>query len=89
VLPLARKTCELKRLYVIPEKRGQGMGFALLKQAMQFARQAEYLEMLQALHHDQTTALSLSRAAGFIPCARFNENRHAGIFLTYKFSSGE
>ncbi len=86
VLPLASRTCELKRLFVEPEARGQGWGRALLQQTLEFARRAEYMEILVALHHGQTAALTLVQHHGFNPCARFNENRQAGIFLSFKLT---
>ncbi len=85
ILPIARRTCELKYLFVAPEFRRQGWGKAMLSGAVQFARRAEYLEVLAALRHDQTDALNLFRDLGFTPCARFNENRQMGIFLSFKF----
>jgi GNAT superfamily N-acetyltransferase len=85
LLPIARRACELKYLFVAPELRRQGWGKALLGRAVEFARQAEHLEILAALRHDQTDALNLLRNLGFKPCARYNENRQMGIFLSFKF----
>jgi ribosomal protein S18 acetylase RimI-like enzyme len=87
LLPLAPRTCELKRLYVVSDARRMGLGQKLLHQALDFARQAAYLEILVSLHHNQTAALKLFDSHGFKPVSRFNANRQAGIFLAYKFSS--
>lgn len=87
VLPIAPRTCELRRLYVAPEARRRGLGRELLHRTLDFARSARYLELLAALRHDQSAALALFEHSGFKPCARFNANRQAGIFLAYKFSS--
>lgn len=87
VLPIASRTCELKHLYVTPELRRKGWGRRLLTQALNFASQAGYFEMLLALRHDQTAALSLADRNGFKPCARFNANRQTGIFLSHKLTA--
>jgi len=87
VMPLAKRTCELKRLYLIPECRGKKWGRKLLEHALEFSRQAEYLEVLVSLQHEQTAALTLLEHHGFKPCARFSEHQHAGIFLSLKLNA--
>jgi len=87
VLPIAPRTCEVKRWYVTPDGWRQSMGQALLEHALSFARRAEYLEMLVALRHEYTAALELLQHNGFKPCARFHADQQAGIFLSYKISS--
>ena len=42
IRPKAERTCELKRLYLGPQWRGQGLGQALYAHAESFARQAGY-----------------------------------------------
>jgi putative acetyltransferase len=86
VMPLARKTCEIKRLYLAPEWRGKKWGIGLLDLALEFARRAEYLEVLVTLYHEQKAALALFEHHGFKPCARFAEHQHAGIFLSLKLN---
>ncbi len=89
LLPIARRACELKYLFVVPEHRRLGWGRTLLERAVEFARQAEHLEVLAALRHDQVAALKLLQQFGFRPCVRFNENRQLGIFLSFKFPTAD
>jgi ribosomal protein S18 acetylase RimI-like enzyme len=89
VMPLAKRTCEIKRFYLIPEYRGKKWGGQLLDHVLEFARRAEYLEVLVSLYHEQRAALKLLEKHGFKPCARFAEHQHAGIFLSLKFNSQE
>ncbi len=86
VRELANRTCELKRFYVIPEERGRGYGQILLNQAMNFARQSDYLEILLSIRPDQKSALRLCERNGLRPCARYHPDRRAGIFYSYMFS---
>jgi GNAT superfamily N-acetyltransferase len=87
VRSLANRTCELKRFYVLPEKRHKGYGQFLLDQVIRFARENEYLEVLLAVRPELKDALSLYERNGFKPCARYHEDRRAGIFFSYKFSN--
>jgi len=87
VRSLANRTCELKRLYVIPEERHKGYGQFLLNQAINFARHCDYLEILLSVRPEQKDALALYERNGFTPCARYNADRRAGIFYSYKFTS--
>jgi len=59
----------------------------LMEQALAFARQAEYLEVLVSLFHEQKAAMHLFEKYGFKPCARFSEHQHAGIFLSLKLNA--
>jgi ribosomal protein S18 acetylase RimI-like enzyme len=87
IMPLAKKTCELRRLYIMPEFRKRKWGKTLVDQALAFARKAEYFEVLVALSHDQKNALSMFERYGFKPVARYNEHQHAGIFLALKLNT--
>lgn len=66
--PLAggdKKTCELRKMYFLPEVRGLGLGHALLEQCLDSARRARfsrmYLETLEAM----TQARALYERSGF------------------------
>ncbi len=64
--PFARKgTCEMKRLYVLPEGRGRGVGAELVSQVLQAAVQAGYREMLLDTLPSMTGAIKLYKSAGF------------------------
>lgn len=87
VRELANRTCELKRFYVIPEERRKGYGQLLLDQALNFARQSEYMEILLSVRPDQKIALKLCERNGFKPCARYHPDGRSGIFYSFKFSN--
>ncbi|MCK5219277.1 GNAT family N-acetyltransferase [bacterium] len=81
---IANRTCELKHIYILPNERRQGNGRILMEHAINFARQAEYHEILLALRPEQEAALKLCDRNGFKRCARYNEDRRAGLFFSYK-----
>jgi putative acetyltransferase len=58
-------TCELKRLYVRPDYRGDGVGRALVGRLMQEARQAGYERIVLDSHASMTAAHALYEAFGF------------------------
>lgn len=57
--------CEMKRLYVLPEGRGQGVGGALVEAIVKAAEAAGYREMLLDTLPSMTGAIKLYKAAGF------------------------
>ncbi len=58
-------SCEVKRLYVRPDGRGAGAGRLLMSQAIAFAQQAGYGEMLLDSLPTMTAAIKLYRSFGF------------------------
>jgi GNAT superfamily N-acetyltransferase len=63
-------TAELRRMYVVPEARGRGLGKALVAWLLEAARDAGYKRVRLETGNRQHEALSLYQAAGFesIPC---------------------
>lgn len=55
----------LEELYVAPERRGVGLGRALLEAAMQTAREAGATRIDLGTSEDDTAALALYESAGF------------------------
>ncbi len=72
---------EVKRLYVRPAWRGKGIADALLDRLEAYALKrgvrALYLDSKDDLH----AALRFYRRRGYQPCARYNDNPQATIFL--------
>jgi ribosomal protein S18 acetylase RimI-like enzyme len=57
--------CYLEELYVVPDRRGQGLGRALLEGAIQFARAHGAADMHLATSEDDVAARALYERLGF------------------------
>jgi ribosomal protein S18 acetylase RimI-like enzyme len=61
----------MKRLYVLPEGRGRGVGAALVAAVLDAARQAGYHDMLLDTLPTMTGAIKLYQAAGFVEVSAY------------------
>lgn len=72
---------EIKRLYVRPGHRGQGIAEALLKALEEYAAQHGYIELYLDSKDDLESAIRFYRRHGYQPCERYNANPQATIFM--------
>jgi ribosomal protein S18 acetylase RimI-like enzyme len=84
-LPAIPSAAECKRLYVVPEHRGEGLASLLM----------DYVEGLAAARlqwiyldtgENFTAAQSLYHARGYESCERYNENPQAACFFRKRLS---
>jgi putative acetyltransferase len=85
---------EVKRLYVRPMFRGQGLAARLLEAVENFAVQKSTSVLYLDSKDDLMAAIHFYRAAGYQPCERYNDNPQATIFMKKelepsKFEQGE
>ena len=71
---------EIKRMYVVPEARGQGMGRALLEALESAARELGYRVVRLDTGPRQPRAERMYRRAGYRPIDNFNANPVASFF---------
>ena len=65
--PYGGDTVELKRLFVYPEARGQGLGLLLLKEAIGLAIELGYMKLhLDTLKSKMPSAVRMYEALGFV-----------------------
>ncbi len=67
---LDEDTAELKRVWLLEKYHGQGVGFRIVQQLLEFAHQKGYQRVRLQTHPQQTRALDFYRKVGFheIPC---------------------
>ncbi len=70
VYPLAAHTCELRKMYVLPEARGKGLGLRLLRRALAFARGRRFARMELETASVLRDAIDLYKRNGFQPIPR-------------------
>lgn len=69
-----KQSCEMKRLYVRPQFRGQHIGDQLIRQVIADAREIGYQFMLLDTLPFLKSALHLYRKYGFYEIAHYNDN---------------
>lgn len=70
---IAPQTGEVKRLYVIPAARGQGIGMQLMQQVEQTARSRGLVRLQLETGALLTESVHLYERCGFRPCGRFGD----------------
>ncbi|HTP68401.1 MAG TPA: GNAT family N-acetyltransferase [Dongiaceae bacterium] len=72
---------EIKRLYIRPEYRGQGLADRLLEALESYAKEIGYEWLYLDTAADMKAAARFYEKKGFEPCERYNENPQAAIFM--------
>ena len=87
VRPLQGDIGELKRLYVAPAGRGQGVGRALVQAAIEAAREIGYSRLRLDTLPTMPEAIALYESLGFRPIAPYRHNPVPGaVFLELALS---
>lgn len=78
------ETCELRKMYFLPELRGQGWGRRLIEQCLNAAREKGFAKCYLETCATMTAAQALYRKAGFAPLdAPMGETGHCGCNRWY------
>jgi len=69
-------TCELKRVWLLFEYHGKGLGYRILQELLAFAREKGYRRMrLETDRADQSRAYDLYKRLGFYEIPRYSDNK--------------
>jgi putative acetyltransferase len=77
--PRSERTCEMKRLFVVPSFRRTGLGRLLAERAILEARRHGYEQMVLDTLTRMQPALRLYEALGFRPCPAYYSNPLADV----------
>jgi len=76
--------CEIKRLYVRPEWRGQGLGRELLSAALDAACELGYsIALVSSIPAHMPEAAAMYERSGFVRTHRFEDHTHAEVEMVY------
>ena len=75
---------EIKRMYVAPEQRGQGLGQQLLQALQSDLRDSGVDQALLETGQAQAEAVALYRKLGFEPCTAFGGYPDNGLSVFYR-----
>ena len=67
LLPLAERSCELRKMYLLPSVRGRGLGKFLLTHALEEARRLGFRRVVLETAEVLREAVQLYRSFGFQP----------------------
>ncbi len=81
-LPNLENGAEIKRLYVRPDRRGQGIAEALLGALEAYAIEHGYESLYLDSKSDLMVAIRFYQRHGYSPCERYNDNPQATIFMS-------
>ena len=81
---ITEQKCELKTLYLYCRYHGQGLGYQLLSTAIEYAKEAGYLEMYLDTLSTSKRAIHLYESVGFTLTERYNDNFMSEIFMVLK-----
>jgi putative acetyltransferase len=72
---IGEQTCELKRLWLLHEYHGQGLGYRMIQELLSFARQKGYQRVrLETDRDSQSRAYHLYKRLGFYEIPRYSDN---------------
>jgi ribosomal protein S18 acetylase RimI-like enzyme len=73
----AGQPAEVKRMWVSPRARGQGIGRRLLEELERRAAETGTRAIQLDTNHSLTEAIAMYRSAGYVPVAQFNDEPYA------------
>ena len=83
------RACELKRMYVVPDARGRGVGRELLAALEALARDLGYAVARLDTGAEQPRAQRMYERAGFAPVPDYNGNPYAEFWGEKRLDGGQ
>jgi ribosomal protein S18 acetylase RimI-like enzyme len=86
--PISNNVCEMKRLYVKPDYRGNGLGRKLAYKIVQLAIEKKYLTMQLDTLSSMHSAIGLYQSLGFVETTPYYNNPHPDVMFFEKTLDG-
>jgi ribosomal protein S18 acetylase RimI-like enzyme len=86
--PISNNVCEMKRLYVKPDYRGNGLGRKLAYKIVQLAIEKKYLKMQLDTLSSMHSAIGLYQSLGFVETTPYYNNPHPDVMFFEKTLDG-
>ncbi len=67
---------EIKRMYILPEFRGRGIAFSILKELEQWALSLNYLQVILETGKNQPEALALYKKSNYLVIPNYGQYAH-------------
>ena len=83
-LDQAEQIAELKRLFVLPDRQGEGWGELLFESALRYAKDAGFRTIRADTMRDRTASRHLMQKHGFREIPKYNDNNIAELFYELK-----
>lgn len=74
------RIAELKRLYVLPDRQGEGFGGMLFETALQYAKEKCFKKICADTRCDRSASRHLMEKHGFVEVPKYNDNAFAELF---------
>lgn len=75
------KTAEIKRLYLLPARQGNGYGGLLFDTALDYARRSGFQKVCLDTRRDRSATQHMAQKYGFHAIPQYNENAFAELFF--------
>jgi len=83
IKPLAVEIAELKRLWLLEEYHGQGIGYCVVMRLFEFARQQGYKKIRLQTDTIQIRALSFYKRLGFVEIPSYQYNEYDDVSMEF------
>jgi putative acetyltransferase len=84
------ETCEMRRMFVLAEHRGRGLGRAMAERLIDFAQRAGYRRMRLASHVRLLPSHALYRSLGFVPAEPYEHGSESfALYMQRNLDPGD
>ena len=80
---ISEGVCELRRLWLLKEYQGKGLGYRIFQELIEYARENEYKRMWLETDYEQKRAIGFYERIGFYRIPNYND-RNSDVYMEMK-----